>query len=821
MVIQLQKRLFPFFLTSNPKITFTVFFVLLVTTMSTSLFSQTITIKDIETSRPIELVTLMSKNSQIHAITNTEGQADISKFENLENIEIRTLGYKSIILSYEKIVADSFIVFLSKSNLNLDEVVVSATRWWQNSSDIPSKIITISPQKAALYSPQTTADLLGISGNVYIQKSQQGGGSPMIRGFATNRLLYTVDGIRMNTAIFRGGNLQNVINIDPFALEKTEVLFGPGSVIYGSDAIGGVMSFQTLNPQLSLANNPLISGKAVARYSSASNEKTGHFDVNIGWQKWALITSLSSWNFDDLRQGKNGPDDYLKPFYVSRQNGVDQIITQENELIQKPSAYSQINLMQKVRFKPNEDWDFQYAFHFSETSSYGRYDRHNRLRNDTARYAEWDYGPQLWMMNNITLNNFAQTSLYDQATIRLAYQNFEESRIDRSLNDDLRSIRIENVDAYSANIDFSKSTSTRNKVFYGFEYVLNDVNSIGKDEDISTRITVPGPTRYPKSSWHSIAVFVNDEFKFSENFTVQTGIRYNQFILNAVFDTTFYPFPFSETNITNNALTGSIGGVFRPISSLVLSLNFGTAFRSPNVDDMGKIFDSEPGSVVVPNPDLNAEYAYNLDVGVAKVFGDFVKIDLTGYYTILRNALVRRDFQINGLFEIEYDGQFSTVQAIQNASRATVYGIQAGMNLKLPSNFELSSDINFQVGEEELDDGTKSPSRHAAPIFGTTRFSYNASNLILQLYANYQGEKSFEDLAVEEQGKDEIYAKDENRNNYAPSWYTLNLKTMYQFNEDYTLSAGIENLTDQRYRPYSSGLSGPGRNFFVSVKASI
>ena len=115
-------------------------------------------------------------------------------------------------------------------------------------------------QDVQFQNPQTTADLLSNSGEVFIQKSQQGGGSPMIRGFATNRVLIAVDEVRMNNAIFRSGNLQNVISIDPFAVENTEVLFGPGSVIYGSDAIGGVMSFTTLAPKFSDSSKVLISG---------------------------------------------------------------------------------------------------------------------------------------------------------------------------------------------------------------------------------------------------------------------------------------------------------------------------------------------------------------------------------------------------------------------------------------------------------------------------------------------------------------------------------------------------------------------------------
>ncbi len=786
-----------------------------------SSYSQTITIKEQGTDKPLNLATLSSQNPKAFAITNDNGQVDISAFKGAEKIEIRMLGFHTLVKSYNELSSEGNEQLMEPSNLNLDEVVVSATRWRQTSTNIPSKIISISANEIALLNPQTAADLLSISGKVYVQKSQQGGGSPMIRGFATNRLLYTVDGVRMNTAIFRGGNIQNVINLDPFAIENTEVFFGPGSVIYGSDAIGGVMSFQTLTPQFSLDENPLITGKAVTRYSSANKEKTGHFDINVGWKKWALVTSFSSWDYDHLRQGSHGPDDYLKPYYVQRQDSVDRVITQDDPLQQIPSAYSQVNLMQKVRFKPSDKWDFQYGFHYSETSPYGRYDRHTRVSKGTARYAEWNYGPQSWMMNNLNITYSGNNSVYDKVTLRLAQQSFEESRLDRSLNKNDRSTAVEQVEAYSANLDFLKSTSNRNTLFYGIEYVFNDITSTGMSTDISTGIKIAGPARYPQSTWSSAAIYLNDEYNLSNQFTLQAGARYNQFKLDAKFDNTFYPFPFSTAHINNGSVTGSLGAVYRPTDTWVISTNLGTAFRSPNVDDVGKVFDSEPGAVTVPNPNLKAENAYSLDLSFVKVFGEAVKLDITGYYTVLNNAMVRRNFKLNGQDSIMYDGALSQVQAIQNAAVANVYGIQAGLEVKLHAGFSFSSDLNTQRGEEELDDETTSPSRHAAPLFGVSRFSYKARNLNLQFYVAYQGERKFEDLAVEERGKDEIYAKDANGNNYAPSWYTLNVKAMYEVTAHLNLSAGLENITDQRYRPYSSGISAPGRNFVLSLIAKL
>lgn len=780
-------------------------------------YSQTLTVKSEETGESLEFATIKSSDLQVYASTNAQGQADISAFREAESIEIRSLGYKTMNTSFAKLQADSFLVWLLPASINMDEVVVSATRWNQVSSKVPSKITRITAEEVALQNPQTAADLLSLSGKVFIQKSQQGGGSPMIRGFATNRLLYTVDGVRMNTAIFRSGNIQNVISLDPFAIEQSEVFFGPGSVIYGSDAIGGVMSFQTLQPQFSLSEKPLITGSALMRYSSANQEKTGHFDVNVGWNKWALVSSISTNNYGDLLMGSHGPEEYLKPYYIQRQDSMDVVVTNENPKLQRPSGYSQINMMQKVRFQPNKNWDFQYGFHYSETSDYGRYDRHFRTRNNLPRYAEWYYGPQKWMMNNLSVVHTGSNHFYDQMTLRLAQQFFEESRISRDLNQPEREVRIEEVDAYSANLDFTKAISADLKLFYGLELVQNDVTSTGINENIDTGSSKAGPSRYPQATWASYAAYLTGQFDLTDRFLLQAGLRYNQFKLDAEFDTTFYPFPFTTANLNNGALTGSLGFVYRSTDNWLFSANASTAFRAPNVDDVGKVFDSEPGSVVVPNPDLEAEYAYNVDVGIAKVFGDAVKVDLTAYYTSLRNALVRRDFTLNGMDSIVYDGTLSQVQAIQNVAITKVYGIQAGIEVKLPSGFSFSSDFNYQKGEEELDEGIMSPSRHAAPWFGVSRLTYANEGLQLQFYTEYSGARKFEDLPEEEKGKTEIYAVDNNGNPWSPGWYTLNFKARYQLNGPWSISAGLENITDQRYRTYSSGLVAPGRNFVLGV----
>lgn len=800
--------------------TFFAFFLVYILIFAQSASAQELSIFDADTKEPLRSATLTSQDPFLATITNDKGITEISAFEGVGLIEIRRLGYKTKFLSYDDLKQLDFRLGMQSTSFNMEDLVVSATRYEQLTSHVPAKVAIISPQEFEQLNPQTSADLLGISGKVFIQKSQQGGGSPMIRGFATNRLLYTVDGVRMNTAIFRGGNIQNVISLDPFAMESTEILFGPGSVIYGSDAIGGVMAFQTLSPSYSVNGEITTSGQVAARMATANNEQTIHAHVKVGWEKWAMVTSLSSFDYGHLRQGRHGPDDYIKSYFVQRQDGVDRIVDQDDELLQIPTAYHQNNLMQKVRYRVSEALDLEYGFHYSETTDYGRYDRHNRVRNGLPRHAEWRYGPQKWMMNLLkAVHKPTDSPIYDELQFRAAWQRFQESRIDRSFNRPTRSIREEEVDAYSINLDFKKSTSETHTLFYGFEYVSNDVTSKGTDQDIVADTRQAGPSRYPQSAWQSIAVYLTDEYELSEDLTAQLGLRYNRYILDAEFDNRFYPFPFSQANLNEDALVGNVGATYRIDKDWVFRANLSTAFRSPNVDDIGKIFDSEPGAVVIPNPELQAEEAVSLDLGMVRQFGERARIDFSAYYTWLDNALVRRDFSLNGQDSIMYDGVLSRVQAIQNAAEARVFGIQLGVDWQLSKEFRFAADVNWQEGEEELDDGSTSASRHAAPLFGVAHLHYEEGRLSMQVFTQFQGERAHSNLSVEERPKDEIYALDANGNTFAPAWYTLNFSMRYILNETFSISAGMENITDRRYRPYSSGISGAGRNVNLAVRA--
>ncbi|MFP4844749.1 TonB-dependent receptor domain-containing protein [Winogradskyella sp. PE311] len=804
----------------NYNIFFSVFLFLLIQ----SAFSQTITVLEKGTNEPIPGVALYNLKKTKYLVTDINGKAQLDKFNDREIIYFQNLLYEKLQLRKVEIANNNNTIYLVIKVESLNQIVISASKFEQNKRDIPKTIISLNAKDVALANPQTSADVLENTGNIFIQKSQLGGGSPMIRGFSTNRLLITVDGVRMNNAIFRGGNLQNVISIDPLSIQNTEVTLGAGSVVYGSDAIGGVMSFYTKKPQLSYKDKLFLKGNSLVRYASANQEKTGHFDFNLGYKKWAFLSNVSYTSFDDLRMGSKGPEAYLRPEYIIRENGEDVIVTNSNPNIQTPTGYSQINLMQKVRYEPSDNLNFDLGIYYTTTSDYPRYDRLIRPRGETLRSAEWQYGPQQWFMGNIQLTKTSSRSnLYDKIHATAAYQNFVESRSDRDYQSALREVREENVDVISFNLDLEKRVSPKTTIFYGLEYLYNTVGSEGREENIETNTSVKNVTRYPNgATWQSLAAYTSLKYKPNPKFVFQTGLRYNQVISNADFteNNEFLNLPFNSAEINTGALTGTAGITWLPNKMIQWKLNASTAFRAPNIDDIGKVFDSEPGSVVVPNKDLKAEYAYSGELGLKLNFDDKVVLDLATYYTFLDNALIRRDFGLNGETEILYDGELSTVQAIQNASKAWIYGFEVGLEINFSQQLKLRSQYNI-VGGTEDNEGVEVPIRHVAPYFGRTHFIWKNKKFLFDAFLVYNNELSFNQLAPSELSKDYLYALDSNGNPYSPSWHTLNFRTQYKWNDKLTTTISLENITDQRYRPYSSGISSAGRNLILALRYAL
>lgn len=783
--------------------------------------SQTVTIVDSEDLKPIADIVVLNGDRTKYLFSGRAGKADISDFSEETTICFQHFSYERICLSFEELAEAGFEVTLTKKIFAIDEYVVSASRREQSRFEVPNRVRSINLPDIQIQNPQTAADLIGISDEAFIQKSQLGGGSPMIRGFATNRVLIVVDGVRMNNAIYREGNIQNVISLDPASLSSTEIIFGPGAVVYGSDAIGGVMDFHTKEPIIPGGEKALFKINAQTRFSSADREKSFHLDLNAGIKKVSFLSSISWSDFDDLKMGSGKNPDYLRPEYAKLVNGTDSVISNPDPRVQVSSGYSQLNTMNKLKVRISPFIELLAANHYSHLSDVPRYDRLIQYKSGKLRYGDWYYGPQVWMMNYLQMKFMKQNVFFNEASLTAAHQDYRESRHDRAFGNPLINEQTEKVKIFSANFDLEKKFRSGHEfLYYGFEMVFNDISSEAHKRDIFSGIITPAGTRYPNgdNKYLSTSLYGGYKNNISGNLTLNTGLRYNHVSLNSdIEDNSFYNFPFTTINISNSAFTGSAGMVLRTNKKLHINLNVSTGFRAPNLDDAGKVFDSAPGVVVVPNPDLKPEYAFNTDFGLTKEFGSIMHTELTLYHTWLNNVMVRNDFLFDGKDSIDYLGELSKVEAITNSSSARVYGLNMTIQVNISKSLDFKSSLNLTEGYEKNGD----PLRHAAPPFGSTHIIFNKKKFNADLYAVYNGAKKYEKMPPSEVEKPYLYAKDDNGNPWSPGWYTINLKCSYRFLNSISVMAGVENILDMRYRPYSSGIVAPGRNFILSLRLEI
>lgn len=708
-------------------------------------------------------------------------------------------------------------------NLSLDEIVISASKFKERKKNVAQKIESISQKEIEWSAPQTSATMLEQTGNVFVQRSQAGGGSPVVRGFEANRVLLIIDGVRMNNAVYRGGHLQNVITIDNNVLDRVEVLYGPSSTLYGSDALGGVVVFSTKKPQLAEWKGMDVYANMMTRYSSANGEGTGHVDFNLGWRRFASLTSATFSKFGDTRQGNLRNPFYpalgIRNQYVERVGDSDRVFTNPDPNVQKYTGYSQVDLLQKFLFQQSEKVTHSLNLQYSTSSDVPRYDRLTDYRNGQLRFAEWYYGPQERMLGSYQFEAMQLPGFIDEIKAGVNYQHIKESRHQRALYDDVRQNRQEKLDIIGYNIDLRKLMN-RHEVTVGTDGQHNKVQSNAYGENLLTGAISPLDTRYPGggSSMYYGAVYAQHLWKLiPDKLILNDGIRVNYTSLSAIFnDTSFFPFPYREASQQNTTLSGNLGLVFMPSYKWRFTATGATGFRSPNIDDLGKVFESVGGQIlVVPNPDLGPEYTYNADLGISYTDGEYIRLEANGFYTWFRNAIVTSAFSLNGEDSVMYDGKLTQIVANQNKAKAYLYGFNAVITLKLMPRVTFYSSLNYTYGRY-LQNGTEIPLDHIPPMFGKTSLAYKQKRFEGEVYIMYNGWKRLADYSPS--GEDNL--------NYAtpqgmPAWYTLNLRTGYRFNENLGIQVALENIMDQNYRVFASGVSAPGRNLVLTLRGTF
>ena len=825
------------------------FFFVSMCLVSTISFAQNVKVVDKETGKLVRNVTVFNEANTVSLTTDNDGLIDVSSIKENEIIFFSHISYAVFKAKKASLRKQNFIVNLTKESEQLDEVVISSFKKEEKAKRIAEQIAVLSSKDIQKISPQTSADLLATIPGIKVQKSQFGGGSPVIRGMESNRVLLVVDGVRMNNAIYRKGHLQNSITLSPNLLDKTEVVFGPSSVVYGSDALGGVIHYYTKTPKLS--EKTKIESQFFSRFSSVNQEITTNVSAEISHKNWASFTSISFSDFGDLRAGKNRNhnfSDWGKVFYYSENingNYAENPTLNADPNLLRNTGFNQTDVLQKFYVPLSKNTDLKINLQYSTSSDIPRFDRLTELKDITdfssLKFAEWYYGPQNRLLISSQLLINPNKNWIESGVITAAYQNIQESRIQRKFGELERSYREETVDVFSLNGDFSVSLTTDNTriLSYGFEFAYNDVgsNSYGKTLTIvdgringfSNDFRVQ--SRYPDGGSHylSSAVYLGYRQDVSSKTTLNSGIRFTNTNLSAKWiDETFLALPTTTTKANNAAITATLGYIYKPNRNWQINGVLSSGFRSPNIDDVGRVRE-KAGNITIPNFDVQPEFAYSSEISIQKFFNKKrFRLGANIYYTLLDNY-IQRDFVYTAdgsVLQVEFDREFGNAVNNQNKGNAYIFGYTLNYLGKISKTINTSGFITYTKGRTY---DTEEPMSSIPPLFGQFQVNYQKDKIAVGAEFRFNSKKDIEDFNFTEGIDnheltpivDANASNDEDKFYGTPSWMTFGINGSYQVSENFSLQARFDNVFDEHYIEFASGVSSPGRNLSVSFMANF
>ena len=752
---------------------------------------QVVTIKDIRTFDPIPFVNIYI-NEEIGETTNVNGELNIKKYPYKKELNISCVGYKSRKITKKEIEEKNFVVFLKPKEIK--NVIISTSKRAKKENEIAYSVEALGVDEIKQTNKSQTPEIINNFNGVSIQKSQLGGGSPIIRGLEANRILLVCDGVRLNNAIYRSGHLQNSLSVDPHIIESMEVVFGPSSTLYGSDALGGVISFYTKTPEFSKNNKLFTQNNIYSSFSSAENGFSFHFDNSVGGKNIANVFSVTYSVFGDAKMGKKRTHGYSEWGLVNNIIEGDIMTENPDPNIQVGTGYNQLDFLNKTIFKIKNNSVLKFNSQFSTSSNIPRYDNLQDYDEGLLKWAEWSYGPQTRVFNSIGFNNYKKCFFYDNIKTSLTYQFLEEDRITRKyLNENYNNTYVD-VHVYNANVDLIKSD-----FLYGIEYLHNNVFSV------ATENTQP---RYPSggSVMSTIAFYGSFEKKIKKNIFFNIGSRFSSSKVDLSFNESDPVFVVKNIKKTNKSLTGNASLLFAPNETNKFSFVASRGFRSPNVDDFGKVF-IKRDNIVLPNPELEPEYVYSFEFNFNKKINDFL-FKASTYNNKLQNLITKQN--INST--IIYDGDTLNAQRLENSPKSYIKGFSFScsynLNKKTNAGFSFNNQKGFDVSRNEH-------LGHIPPFYGKLFINFKFKKTFMFFWSDFAFKKDINEANSASDNSDLATVEG------WPKWQTFNFNLSYKLNNKTNIQCSLENITDLHYITFASGISSLGRNLKLSISTSF
>jgi outer membrane receptor for ferrienterochelin and colicin len=699
------------------------------------------------------------------------------KTQIIKNIRI----YKDQVLNLEPIKFEYRVI-------ELNGVVVTATRTNHTITEVPNPINLVPESRILKRNAKTSAESLREETGIFVQKTGHGGGSPIIRGLSSNQILILVDGIRLNNSTYRLGNHQYLTTVDNQIAEQIEVVRGPTSMLYGSDALGGTINVITKKPQIQ--NQPFhINYRLLGRFATADLEKTTRTELSLHHRSFALLAGFSYKDYEDLRRGNNSNNMKLE--------------NSTNGLKQSPTGFTSYNFDAKLACKLTSSQTLILAHQITRKQNVPRYDKYE---NDG--YNRWFYHPQNRdLIYVIYENKFNRKFLASMRTSFSFHRQVEGREIQKYSSSPLI---VENDDVKTIGLTIQlHSLISRHFLTYGTDLYMDRVSSerfSTSQETGQTEKELRG--RYPNGArYNSFGCFLQDEFVLNKIWTVTAGMRTSHLVTKFTLPSNLAE-TIQQEKIHQHfrSVTGNLGIIIQCRRDLYLNFNLGRAFRAPNLSDMSKLGESKGNTYEIPNTSLKPEKIISMDAGI-KLTTERFKANGSLYYSRIADLLASAETTYNGLPFIEMNGTSYKVKTKKNIGNAFIRGLELFLDWNILPSLSLLSNFSATYGQNIT---AVEPIGGIPPLFGLVGLKWQSDPGFVYLYMRFASKQDrlsaddMDDPRIPEGG--------------TPGWHTLNIRAGTTRKSWIYVQCAVENILDINYREHGSGINGPGRNFIVTFE---
>ena len=653
----------------------------------------------------------------------------------------------------------------------IEGVTVTATREERATFEVPSAVTNVERSSIERQAPSFVTDLLRGETGVWIQQAAPGRSAVVIRGRSGRENLFLVDGIRFNNTVNQDPSL-----IDPYNVERIEVVRESSSTLYGSDALGGVVNIITPVPRFT-TDAWEVRGRALGQFSSADLSWVTRLSLQGGKRGVAMGAGFTYQAHDDLRGGGDTG--------VQRPTGFNNVAADGTLFLESGGQDLLFNL-QYVNAPKTPQFD-QLVAGFGQT-------------RPSSALAVFEPTERLLLHGRYRLHE--PLPFVDRVQLDVAYQQIVDGRrnlpfgMTREMREDNKSGLVGLV------LQLTSQWRDWMTFTYGGEVYLESVESSRIGVDVNTGAAVVQQSRFADGATSkSFGVYLQDEIRIHPRLTAILGGRFSHFNVDV---------PAADrgigTELSFDDLTGSAGLVFHLVPEVNLVANAGRGFRAPGINDLSNLGPLSGNRFVVPNPDLGPEQVVTVDGGVKFNFSRFTG-QLFGFYSSFTDKIE----------QVPTGGQTADRRIIVqnvNLSRARTFGFEAAGRLRFSNDLELPASLTYTWGEETSVTGKTTAATRMPPFNGQVGVFYRAlPNVWVEPFVRFATTQDRlspadrNDSRIDPQG--------------TPGWATANLRVGWDINRNVQARLAILNVFDQKYREHGSGFNAAGINGILALDIRV